>query len=172
MEIAGICAFAASVSPWTDWLHNTYELLRLRPRVPRAILEEMKSPLFVLILIVNLLTCPLRCLACESHSSSSDEIACASCECCSHCEDLPNSDDTEPHDPDCGCKSCICEGAVVVNPVELPDSGDSIGWFLTVHLEMPVPSPSTGFFSNHWSEHSGCILSGRDARIAYQSWQI
>ncbi len=146
--------------------------LRLRLTDLRAILVKMKTPLFVLILIVNLLTCPLRCLACESHSSSSVESACASCECCLHCEDLPVSDDTEPHDKDCGCKSCICEGAVVANPVELLESGHANGGFLAIHLAMPVPSRSAGFIDNQWSEHSGHSLSGRDARIARQSWQI
>jgi hypothetical protein len=61
---------------------------------------------------------------------------------------------------------------VVANPVELPESGNAIGWFLTVHLELPVPSTSTGFLGNHCDEQSGQILSGRDVRIAHQSWQV
>jgi hypothetical protein len=132
----------------------------------------MKQPLLVLLLIVNLLTCPLTCIASESQSAFGVGDACGCCDCCSPCEEVPAFDDTKPHDQDCSCKSCICEGAVVSNPVELPDSEHAGSWVLPIQLATQVPLHSTGLFGNHWSEHSGTILSGRDARIAHQSWQI
>lgn len=132
----------------------------------------MKSPCFVLLLIVNLLTCPLSCIASASQSAFGIEDACACCDCCSPCVEVPASNDTMPHDQDCSCKSCICEGAVVSNPVELPDSEHALSWNLPIQFATPVPLHSTGFLGNHWSEHSGQILSGRDACIAQQSWQI
>jgi hypothetical protein len=135
-------------------------------------IEAMKSPIFVLILIVNLLTCPLSCIASKSQSAFSVGDACACCDCCSNCEEVPASDDSQPHDEDSSGKSCICKGAVVSNPVELPDLEHAVSWALPIQLVIPVSSHSTAFLGNHLFEHSEQILSGRDAHIAHQSLQI
>ena len=132
----------------------------------------MKSPILVVLLIVNLLTCPLRCLACESQSASSVESACATCACCSECDPVTVPDAPVPHDDNCGCTSCICEGAVVVNPVELPELGPTLHWLLPLCLDGLYPSIGSEFLERHAFRHSGLIFSGRDARISHQSWQI
>lgn len=134
-------------------------------------LLHMKSPLFVALLIVNLLTCPIRCLACESHATSSAVSSCATCECCKHCEQAPVSSPS-PESDECGCKSCICDGAVVESPAELPDPGPALIWMLPLYLESNRHLGVTEIADPADAKHAGQILSGRGARIAYQSWQI
>lgn len=77
----------------------------------------------------------------------------------------------EPHDDDCGCKNCICEGAIVASPVELPQFFDVICWFH--RIEIDLRSPVSSFFADG---HSRIVVkqafTGSDARIALQSWQI
>ena len=138
---------------------------------PRAILRGMRSPLVALLLIVNLLTCPLSCLGCQPLPASSVESACATCECCFDCVETEVPAAPEPHDRDCECKNCICEGAIVASPVELPQSSDGICWFHRIHIELR--SPVSSFFADG---HSRIVVkhafTGSDARIALQSWQI
>ena len=138
---------------------------------PRAILNAMRSPLVALLLIVNLLTCPLNCLGCQQLPASSVESACATCECCFDCVETEVPAAPEPHDRDCECKNCICEGAIVASPVELPQSSDGICWFHRIHIELR--SPVSSFFADG---HSRIVVkhafTGSDARIALQSWQI
>ncbi len=138
---------------------------------PRAILKGMRSPLVALLLIVNLLTCPLNCLGCQPLPASSVESACATCECCFDCVETEVPAAPEPHDRDCECKNCICEGAIVASPVELPQSSDGICWFHRIHIELR--SPVSSFFADG---HSRIVVkhafTGSDARIALQSWQI
>lgn len=132
----------------------------------------MKSPIFALLLIVNLLTCPLRCMACESHAAAGVEDKCATCDCCSDSEEPAAPQDTEPHDQDCGCKSCVCEGAVVASAVELPLADMAFCWILPIHLELPSQECSLVLGDISAFSSFGLIYSGRGARIAHQSWQI
>jgi hypothetical protein len=138
---------------------------------PRAILRGMRSPLVALLLIVNLLTCPLSCLGCQQLPTSSVESACATCECCSDCVETAIPASPEPHDSNCACKNCICEGAIVASPVELPQSSDGICWFHPIEIDLR--SPISSFFADG---HSRIVVkhafTGSDARIALQSWQI
>ncbi len=137
-----------------------------------SILGSMNSLFFVLLLIVNQLTCPLRCLAYESHAASSGESSRATCDCCAHSEQAPESDTSEPHEEGCSCRSCICDGAVFEHAVELSDPGPTLSWLLPLHLKLSQAAalaetaPSSAFMLG------GRIHSGRDARIAHQSWQI
>ncbi len=136
-------------------------------------LRRMKNPLFVALLIVNLLTCPLRCLACEMQATSSAVSSCATCECCKHNEEAPVSSPAPlPENDECGCKSCICDGAVVESPAELPDPGPALIWMLPLYLESHLPIGVSEIADTAEAKHVGQILSGRGARIAYQSWQI
>lgn len=132
----------------------------------------MGSPLVALLLIVNLLTCPLRCVTCEPHAASSDESECATCDCCSHCEETAPGDPEPPVDQDCGCKNCICEGAIVASSVELPPAVDTVFWFQRIHFELRSPVGSLFFIDGSSLGPVAHMFSGRDARIAYQSWQI
>lgn len=130
----------------------------------------MSNPLFVALLIVNLLTCPLRCLACETHAPLSAVSDCATCECC---EEVPNSSPApSPESDECRYKSCICDGAVVESPKELPDPGPALIWMLPLYLESRQHFGVTEIAALAEATHVGQILSGRTARIAYQSWLI
>lgn len=138
----------------------------------RAMLTGMKSVPVVLLLIVNLLTCPLRCLALESHVAASVESSCATCSCCLTCDEVRISDNSVPLDDDFDCKSCVCEGAVTEHSVELPESEPQLSWLLPLDIEFIQSAALAELVKSNaltWSAHS---FSGRDARIAHQSWQI
>ncbi len=137
-------------------------------------LRRMKHPLFVALLIVNLLTCPLRCLAFETRATSSAVSTCANFDCCQQCEKVPNTDDPapSPQDKECGCNSCICDGAVVESQAELPDPGPALMWMLPLDLESPLQFAVRQTACSAKARHVVPFYSGRGARVAYQSWQI
>lgn len=134
----------------------------------------MKNPVLVAILIVNLLTCPLRCFACETQVTSSDISCCATFDCCEQCEEESEAEDPaqSPRDKECDCNDCICNGAIVENPAELPDPDPALIWMLPLYLESPLNFAVGEIVDPAEVTHSGQILSGRGARIAYQSLQI
>jgi hypothetical protein len=132
----------------------------------------MKSPLLVLVFIVNLLTCPLRCMACESHTSAATESVCATCDCCSHCEEPSAPVDSVPHEQGCDCTNCVCEGAVVASPVELPLLNLRFCWLLSLNVGTASRNSLPFFTDGFGAGTFGLIYSGRDALIAHQSWQI
>ncbi len=132
----------------------------------------MRPSLLALVLIVNLLTCPLRCMSCESHASISVESECASCDCCSLSDNVPGSNDSDPQNQDCGCSCCVCEGAVVSSPVELPEVIAVVCWLLPLQLNLSVQDGLLVFVEANSSGPFGHTFSGRGARIAHQSWQI
>jgi len=132
----------------------------------------MKSPLLALLLIVNLLTCPVRCLSCEAKVATGEACAQVACSCCPHDTESPVSDDVpEPCGDDCGCQNCICEGAVVETAAQLLDSMEHfIAW-----VRLPASCSGadvTSFYTRRFVVLPGQFLSGRAARIAYQSWLI
>lgn len=57
-------------------------------------------------------------------------------------------------------------------PVELADSEHAVCWVVPMELAILVTLHLTGVLGNQLSERTGQILSGRDARIAHQSWLI
>lgn len=132
----------------------------------------MKSML-ALLLIVNLLTCPVRCLSCEANGVVGAECTPTACSCCSHSDEAPESEFPDPCGDPCDCQNCICEGAVIEADVALPDS--AVQW--VVWVQHAVPTIQTGDFLNEtFSRRSrapaGQFLCGRDVRIAHQSWLI
>ena len=64
------------------------------------------------------------------------------------------------------------DGAVVESPAELPDPGPALIWMLPLYLESNRHLGVTEIADPADAKHAGQILSGRGARIAYQSWQI
>jgi|SRR6056297_143573 len=129
--------------------------------------------IFSLLLIVNLLACPVRCLSCETNSAAGEESASAVCSCCSHSDESPSPDSPEPCGDDCGCQNCICEGAVVEADVALPDAPDQSGQW--VRAVMAV-NPTTALVDETSLRRSRCpngrLICGRDVRVAHQSWLI
>ena len=81
-------------------------------------------------------------MACKSRAAASVEDKCATCDCCSHSEEPIAPHDTEPRDQDCGCKSCVCEGAVVASAVELRLAY----MILPIHLERVLSKSSAEGF--------------------------
>lgn len=129
--------------------------------------------LFALLLIVNLLACPVRCLSCEVKTVAGEECMPAACSCCSHGDEAPVPVSPEPCGDDCNCQNCICQGAVVEVAVELPDSVDqSARWV----RPMMAANPTVALFIETSLRRSraqiGHLHCGRDRRVAYQSWLI
>lgn len=133
----------------------------------------MRSHLFSLLLIVNLLMCPLRCLSCEANLVTSENGAPGACSCCSLGDDAPTPEAPEPCRDDCNCQSCICEGAVVEADVELPDSVSHSGQWVRPHLTANLTAALLNKASLRRSRAPvGQFLCGRDVRAAHQSWLI
>jgi len=141
----------------------------------------MKTPLFIALLVVNLLTCPLRCFSCQTEATCNESDAEATCSCCHHDEssapastsDLdPKRGDSSPCGDDCNCMNCICEGAVLESDLDLPDPSLVVAWTNVVHVR------SMSLFSSdaNWCSRRGlpfcASLSGRQVRLAHQSWLI
>ncbi len=134
----------------------------------------MRNPLLVAIVIVNLLTCPLRCFSCETQVTSNAVSPCTTFGCCEQCEEDSNADDPAqlPRDKGCACNSCICNGAIVESPAELPDPGPALFGMLPLYSESILHYAASEFAESAKVTHAGHILSGRGARIAFHSWQI
>ena len=135
-------------------------------------INSMHSPLFTLLLIVNLLACPIRCLSCETNSSVVVESAPAACDCCQHSEEAPVSETPEPCGDDCSCQSFICEGAVVKPSLELSDVLCSTSWSAPACLVTYPVADLCSLFSPRSFASDWQLLCGRDRCVAHQSWQI
>lgn len=102
----------------------------------------MSRVVAILLLIANLLVCPLRCAGAGAVTESTDAGGSAGCHCCAKqvCEPTGDADRSEsvkpdearePQEPDsqsdqhqlpeedCACPSCICEGAMPSSPAEI-----------------------------------------------------
>lgn len=133
----------------------------------------MKSPILILLLIVNLLACPVRCLSCETTAAVGTECAPAACSCCSHAEEAPVSESPEPCGDDRNCQNCICEGAINDARVELSDVQILVSWELpTQHLMAAAVASHSNFSPRREFAPKGHFLHGRDRCIAQQSWLI
>ncbi|QDS95178.1 hypothetical protein FF011L_39690 [Roseimaritima multifibrata] len=132
----------------------------------------MRSPFLALLLIVNLLACPVRCLSCEAKGTVGEECA-QTCVCCSHDQEASPSEVPEPCGGDCDCQGCICEGAVVETCVELPDRAvETVDWLEPSKSEQQVLGNRIAIFLRRLSFPLGKFLGGREVRVAHQSWLI
>ncbi len=132
----------------------------------------MKSPLLILLLIVNLLACPLRCLSCGVNTERSEEIAPAACACCSHDDEAPVSETPEPCEDDCNCQNCICDGAVIDAAAELPDADFLVSWVQPMLLATRSFVGHCEFLTRRACDPCGYLQCGRDRCAAHQSWLI
>lgn len=132
----------------------------------------MKSPVLILLLIVNLLACPVRCLACETTAAVGTESALAVCSCCSHADETPVSEMPEPCGDHCNCRNCICEGAINDARVELSDVQILVSWALPTHLVAAAVASDADSYAQLEFAPKGHFLHGRDRCIAHQSWLI
>ncbi len=137
----------------------------------------MKSPLFALLLIVNLLACPVRCLSCESTATVGEDRAVETCSCCSHGDaaplsELPLSELPAPCGDDCSCQSCLCEGAIIQAEVELPGAEWIVSWEIPIEPTAARVVGKNAIVHGHPYCLDRQLLCGRDVRVAHQSWLI
>ena len=149
----------------------------LVPTVPSTYNGHMIARLFSLLLIVNLLACPVRCLSCETNVAAGEDVATVACSCCSHSNEVPASESSEqspqPCGDDCNCQNCICEGAVVEADVVLPESPERSGqWVRAVIVVDPTAALLDEASLRRSRAPNGHLVCGRDVRIAQQSWLI
>lgn len=127
-----------------------------------------------ILLIVNLLSCPSRCMSCQAATASVNGGVPAGCSCC-HCKpDSPVSESSEdsPSD-DCLCPNCICEGATLRDSLELPGANTqeaSFGYW-SAASERDVTAVIMQEFARETKDDNR-YNCGRDARIAHHSWLI
>lgn len=141
--------------------------------VKRGYYGGMISRLFTLLLIANILACPMRCLAFTTNGVTGGDVPPVSCCCCSHDDPAPRSDSPEPSDDDCNCQNCICEGALVKADVDLPESIEYAGqWSRPATTASRPARPSLKTSLRRSRALIGALLCGRDMRIAFNSWLI
>jgi hypothetical protein len=133
--------------------------------------------IIALLLTVNLLACPVRCLSCETNVVMGGEFVPAGCQCCSDSKEGPDSKTSEPSGDDCNCQNCICEGAVVEADANLPDSTDqseqqSEHWGWPTMAANPTSVRQAQALLRSSAVPIGHFLCGRDVRVAHQSWLI
>lgn len=132
----------------------------------------MQSPLLTLLLIVNLLACPVRCLSYETTAAVEMDGVSAACSCCSLDECDPVSETPEPCGEDCCCQDCICEGAINDSRVEFSDVQLLVSWELPTYLEIALAHCDSVFNLKHLLAPNERLLHGRIRCIAHQSWRI
>lgn len=132
----------------------------------------MKPAFLALLLIVNLLMCPLRCRAHDAMAAVDQESAPAVCSCCSHCKKGPVSEMPEPCGDECGCENCICEGAVLEADVELSSPMAYFGAAMPALVAEAAIDRQLEFLGREPSSSAGQLLSGRGLRVSHQSWLL
>ena len=133
----------------------------------------MQSSFFSLLLVVNVLACPVRCISCEANVAVGESCAAAACTCCSDGMDFPVSETPLPCSNDCSCQNCICEGAMVEVEIEVPDSVDQVvAWIQPTLSGNQVPVVLNEISLRRSRAPLGQFLCGRHLRVAYQSWLI
>lgn len=132
----------------------------------------MQSPLLVLLLTINLLACPVRCVWYEPIPEAETEGASVACSCCSLDDCDPISKTPRPCEEDCCCQDCICEGATNDSRVELSDVQLIVSWELPTHLLGILVEGRFHLCSTRSLVLQEHLLHGRDRCIALQSWLI
>lgn len=128
-----------------------------------------------LVLVAGLLACPLRCSARSLVSSPDDHVQAVNC-CCGGCDTESNTAERSsdcPQDEGCDCGNCICNGAVITNDADIAAEVDPEFVVFLTPIEVRLSGPiSLTARVNHDQRCVHRYLSGRDARIAHQSWLI
>lgn len=132
----------------------------------------MQSPILVLLLTINLLACPVRCVWHEPTAAVETAGASVACSCCSLDDCDPISETPQPCGEDCCCQDCICEGATNDSRVELSDVQLIVSWELPTHLPGVLVEGRFHLCSERSLVLQEHLLHGRDRCIALQSWLI
>ena len=84
---------------------------------------------------------------------------------------MSDSAPTAPADDDCGCGHCLCHGAVVGEPVDVPALNQET--VLLAFVLVNVPAITDGFAVNRVTPRPSLPpLAGRTLRILTQSFLI
>ena len=133
----------------------------------------MGPKLIAILLITNLLVCPLRCFSCQSEEAVGGDCAQAACCCCQGAQDSDESSNEQPlHGEDCTCPNCICEGATVEDDPEIPVASDCVAlgaWIVPTDDLLLSGTPHARIDAR---DRPPSTVGGRDALVAYQSWLI
>ena len=133
----------------------------------------MGKSVVALILITNLLICPLRCMASDWGTAGDDGTARSTSACChpdKDCDDSP-SKDNEPEN-DCSCPNCICEGATLQDSPEVSAVDFQFAlanWLIPVDVATECEVDSS---PARMTDHVPRCAGGLTARIAFQVWLI
>jgi hypothetical protein len=128
--------------------------------------------LLILLLNAAILVCPFRCMSCEAGAPSRETTG-ATCRCCHHASPAPDKEGA-PGDPadeqqDCGCKHCICRGAVGSTERAFDVEIAAFEWAFAAILSAGInEAPSAA-----WSDDDlSWRLAGRPLRVFERSLQI
>jgi len=159
---------AAQLPVLQDLPKITLTFARNRPE-----LAMMFRLLLSIVLIANLLACPLRCASCTAGMSTAGECAQAACCCCPHRNQLPPERPGDSPHGSCPCPSCICEGATLEDgPTVEASTVEGAG--IDVWSASFQPNADVTLTRNP-NCHSAHFLSrhrSRDALIARQTWLV
>lgn len=142
-----------------------------------------------LILVANVVACPLRCTFCQvsglrgemcAQEAGVDEA----CPCCRAERDLQpplENDGQKNHGQDegnlpgddCHCQNCLCAGATLSNAPKLP-GGDHhlVDWIHCSLTDCKITDLFGRAASAPFSDRALATISVRDLRIAHQCWLI
>lgn len=132
----------------------------------------MKNVSIVILLVVNLLTCSLRCMSCDWQLPCDNKVVSHGCSCCETKNQIPPPYDPVPQKQDCGCTSCLCDGALISSSETTPRVDAIMAWLPPAHLRLVDKMHLVEPHDVDVFGPLGRFLTGRDARIAHQSWQI
>lgn len=130
---------------------------------------------FRLLLSVSLLMCPLKCSGALA-GEGSPQVKNTGCSCCSRqlpAEDSVPSDDSSPVQHNCGCTSCLCQGAVVEGQSVTLDLDVAGEFFLDVDLLAVTSRQISSLAIFDWSsEPLAALPAGQHVRILHQSFLL
>ena len=134
------------------------------------------------LLLLGLLTCPVRCALGAVGASGSPSQATVRCSCCKAAADagqqeVSSEEDPQPAEDDCGCTDCLCQGAIS-EAASHRDLAEDLTASATADLLSPAllldqlgPSGAPRTVGGDQPPASWC-WSGRQTRIAHQSFLI
>ena len=128
-----------------------------------------------LTLVLCLLACPVRCSMHSLVSQAGSSVQAVGCSCCGGCEAESDADKKSSDSPGdgCDCGNCICHGAVTQNDADVIAAVNHDFREFLSPIEVRLSNDTSLRVSSTDNQLTGNgYLSGRDARIAHQSWLI
>lgn len=135
----------------------------------------MFRALLTIILMANLLACPLHCTSCDAAASHVDTPPVEMCSCCPQSSNSPV--DSDPAKA-CECPDCLCHGATLQASVSVPGCNrrrDCRGEDFAMVSNFAVLNGSVINLQQATSRQisdRGICLRTANALIAFQHWLI